>query len=73
MSQQRAAEMEVEASNYWNSMRKLNAAYYADAPNPSEIEDAARDLGDIFCVTEWSRLERRCLEAVDPHARESVA
>lgn len=76
MSVRRAAEMEVEALNYWLSMQKLNEAYYSDGFDADAIDNAAQDLGDIFHATEWNLLRQRCLDAIDPAARiasESVA
>jgi hypothetical protein len=76
MSERRAAEMEVEALNYWFAMRKLNSAYYADSFDPFAIDAAAQDLGDIFHCTDWPLMRERCRDAIDPAARianESVA
>ena len=76
MSERRAAEMEVEALNYWFAMRKLNAAYYADSFNYEPITEAVQDLEDIFHATDWSMMRERCRDAIDPAARiasESVA
>lgn len=60
----RADVMEVEALNYWLSMRKLNALYRI-ACMPDDIDDVKAELVAMSMHTEWPQLRSRCNAAVN--------
>ncbi len=70
----RADLMEVEAFNYWRSMRKLNAEYRRPFILPDDIEDIKAELEAMALHTDWPLLRKRCVSAIEePAAVEDVA
>lgn len=57
--------MEVEALNYWLSMRKLNALYRLNVCLPDDIEDVKTELEAMAINTDWPLLRVRCRDAIN--------
>lgn len=61
----KSAIKEVEAFNYWTSMRKLNALYRVPVAAPDDIEDAKAELEAMAMHTEWGLLHDRCMDVLE--------